>query len=87
MLKDFANRSLFVTLLLMKNTKTAAKLRSWLLVCIASIVLVLGVALVVAAVMNVATFGWWSLLVGLSGLTTISVAVMSIIKMTRVGFC
>lgn len=40
----------------------------------------LGVVLVAVAVMNVTTFGWWSLLIGLSGLTTIAAAVMSIIK-------
>ena len=80
MLKDFCNRSLFVILLSMKNNKTVVKPRNWFLVFIASILLVLGLALVAVAVMNVITFGWWSLLIGLSGLTTIGAALMSIIK-------
>lgn len=64
----------------MKNNKNVLKARNWFLVFIASILLVLGVVLVVVAVMNVTTFGWWSLLIGLSGLITIVAAIMSIIK-------
>ncbi len=80
MLKDFSKRGLFVILLFMKNNKTTVKPRNWFLIFIASILLVLGLAIVVAAIMNFTTFGWWSLLIGLSGLTTIVAAVMSIIK-------
>jgi hypothetical protein len=79
-LKDFGYRSLFAILLVMKNNKPVAKTRNWFLVFIASILLVLGFALLIAAVIHVATFGWWSLLIGLSGLTTIVAAAMSIIK-------
>lgn len=64
----------------MKKNKTVVRPTNWFLVFIASILLVLGVVLIVAAVMNVTTFGWWSLLIGLGGLTTIVAAVMSIIK-------
>ena len=64
----------------MKNTQNTTKTRDWLLVFVASMLLVLGLVLVIVAAMNVATFGWWSLLVGLSGLTTVATAIMSILK-------
>ncbi|HBO64478.1 TPA: hypothetical protein DD425_00770 [Candidatus Saccharibacteria bacterium] len=64
----------------MKNNKTTGKPRNWLLVFIASMLLVFCLTLVVVATINVNTFGWWSILIGLSGLTTFFVAVMSIIK-------
>lgn len=80
MLKDFGNRGLFVILLCMKNNKIIVQPRNWFLVFIASILLLLGLTLAIAAIMNVTTFGWWSLSIGLSGLTTIVAAIMSIIK-------
>lgn len=42
--------------------------------------IVLGVTLVVLAVASIPTFGWWSLLFGLGGLTTVATSCMSIIK-------
>ena len=59
--------------------KTPAKERNWALVLIASILIILGSAIVLLAVTNIATFGWWSLLIGLGGLTTITAAIMFII--------
>lgn len=54
--------------------------RNWSLVSICIILIVLGRALVVLAVMNIALFGWWSLLIGASGATTVAAAIMSIVK-------
>lgn len=59
--------------------KTTAKERNWFLVFIASVLIIIGCAIVFLAVTNIATFGWWSLLIGLGGLTTITAAIMSII--------
>jgi len=64
----------------MKKNKTQRKPRHWLLVGIASILLVLGAILVVIAMANIPAFGWWSLLIGCAGLTTFVAALMSIIK-------
>lgn len=64
----------------MKNNKTIHKPRNWFLVFIALILLALGLVLVVVAVMNITTFGWWSLLIGVSGLTSFIAATLAIIK-------
>ncbi len=64
----------------MRNKQTAARERNWFLVFIASILIIIGSVLVVVSVMNIGSFGWWSLLIGLSGLTTIVPAIMSIVK-------
>lgn len=62
------------------NKKVPTQQRNWFLVFIASLLMLLGLALVMLAATNVAEFGWWSLLIGLSGITTIGAAIMSIIK-------
>lgn len=64
----------------MKNNKIETKKRNWFLVFIASILIVLGVALILLAVTNVTNLGWWSLLIGLSGITTVAAALLSIVK-------
>jgi len=64
----------------MKNKKVTTKPRNWFLVFIASILIVLGAALVALSIVNVASFGWWSVLMGLGGLMTIAAAVLSIVK-------
>ena len=64
----------------MKNKTSAAQKRNWFLVFIASVLFLLGCALVVLAIVGIASLGWWSVLIGLSGLTTIFAATMSIVK-------
>jgi len=64
----------------MKNNKTIAETRNWPLVLIASVLIILGLALALVAVTNISSFGWVSLFIGLSGLTTIAAAVVSILK-------
>lgn len=64
----------------MKNKKVTTKPRNWFLVFIASILIVLGAALVALSIVNVASFGGWSVLMGLGGLMTIAAAVLSIVK-------
>lgn len=54
--------------------------RSWSLIVIASMMIVIGIALIVLAIINVTSFGWWSILLGLSGLTPVIAATISIIK-------
>jgi hypothetical protein len=63
----------------MKN-KVPSKERNWFLVLIASTMIVLGGVVTVLAIANISTFGWWSLLIGLGGLTSVVAATMSIIK-------
>lgn len=53
--------------------------RNWVLIFVASILIILGIALVVLAVANITAFGWWSLILGASGVSTIAAAAMSII--------
>ena len=53
--------------------------RNWGLIIISSILFLGGSTLVVLAAINVASFGWWSLALGLSGLGTMGVAIMSIV--------
>lgn len=64
----------------MNSKKTATQDRNWFLVFIASILLILGLALIVLSLVNIISFGWWSVLIGLGGLTTVAAAVMSILK-------
>lgn len=53
--------------------------RNWGLIIISSILFLGGSTLVVLATINVASFGWWSLALGLSGLGTMGAAIMSIV--------
>ncbi|MGB4768749.1 MAG: hypothetical protein WBP22_05860 [Candidatus Saccharimonas sp.] len=64
----------------MRTKKKVPEARNWALVFICAILIVLGGALAVLAVINIALFGWWSLLVGAGGVTTVAAAIMSIIK-------
>jgi hypothetical protein len=64
----------------MKKKHVVAMHRNWGLVFMSSIIIVFGLAFVVLAVTNIASFGWWSLSIGLIGLITIGLATMSIIK-------
>jgi len=64
----------------MKSKKKVVIERNWALVVVASILISIGLALLVLAILNIATFGWWSLALGLGALTTIAAAVMSIVK-------
>lgn len=64
----------------MKSKKIATKERDWLLVFVASILIALGLGLIVLAIINIVHFGWWSIPIGLSGLATVSAAIMSIIE-------
>lgn len=64
----------------MRTKMEVTEARNWSLVSICIILIVLGRALVVLAVMNIALFGWWSLLIGASGATTVAAAIMSIVK-------
>ena len=54
--------------------------RNWALVAVASILMIISLVILVLAILNIATFGWWSLALGLGALTTIAAAVMSIVK-------
>ncbi len=63
----------------MKNKKIKARPRNWALVFISSILMVLGLALIVLALMNVSSFGLWGLLIGAIGLTAFGAAVTAII--------
>jgi len=65
----------------MKKKKQAVVApRNWAIVIVGSILIVIGLALVILAVSNIPGFGWWSIAVGLSGVSTIGAAVMSIVK-------
>lgn len=64
----------------MKNKKTAAREINWTLVFISSVLIIFGLVLAVLSIRYAHDFGWWSLLIGSSGLTTVAAAVMSIIK-------
>ena len=54
--------------------------RNWALVAVALILMIISLVILVLAILNIATFGWWSLALGLGALTTIAAAVMSIVK-------
>jgi len=64
----------------MVNKKSVSKSRNWVLVFVSTILIILGLTLVILAVMSARSLGWWSLLIGVSGLTTVAAAVMSIVK-------
>lgn len=64
----------------MKKKKQPVENRNWGLVLIASILIVLGLAITVAAIVYIPVFGWYSLVIGISGLSMIAAAVVSIIE-------
>lgn len=66
----------------MKTNKASKRIesRNWALVFIASILLLIGAVLTILSVVYAGQLGWWSLLIGLGGVTTVFLAVMSIIK-------
>lgn len=64
----------------MKIKKKVNKDRNWVLVFISSILILLGLVLLVLAIVNIANFGWLSLLIGLIGFAECGAATMSIIK-------
>ncbi len=65
-------------LTIMKNRKKTQE-RNWFLVFIALILLILGLALIILAMSNINSFGWMSLVIGISGLTIVSAATASIV--------
>lgn len=62
------------------SIKSSRKKRSLVLIIIASIMIVIGSTMIYLAIGNIVTFGWWSLLIGIGGLTAVFASVMSIIK-------
>ena len=60
----------------MKKVRTVE--RNWALVVIASIMILLNLILLVAAVLYWATFGWWSLIAGIGAATSIYLSVEAI---------
>lgn len=62
-----------------RNIHKRSSPRNWVLVLLSSIIFLLGSTLVVLAALNVPSFGWWSLALGLSGFGTMGAAIMSII--------
>ena len=64
----------------MKHKRTPNKGRNWALVFVASVLILLGLALMVLAITNTRSFGWWSLLIGVAGLATFSTSTMAIVK-------
>lgn len=64
----------------MTRKKTNSKSRNWAVVIIGSIMIIAGLFLVVIAITNVSTLGWWALAVGLSGLSMAGVATIAIIE-------
>ena len=63
-----------------QKKKTTAQHRSWGLIVISSLIIIGGLTLVTLSIVYIGTFGWWSLLIGVSGLNSIFMATMSIIK-------
>lgn len=63
-----------------QKKKTTAQHRSWGLIIISSLIIIGGLTLVTLSIVYIGTFGWWSLLIGVSGLNSIFMATMSIIK-------
>ena len=63
-----------------QKKKTTAQHRSWGLIIISSLIIIGGLTLVTLSIVYVGTFGWWSLLIGVSGLISIFMATMSIVK-------
>jgi NADH:ubiquinone oxidoreductase subunit 6 (subunit J) len=64
----------------MKNKKSHSKDRNWPLVFISAVLILIGLVIVLLAITGIPSFGWWSLLIGLAGVTTVGAATMSIIK-------
>lgn len=60
--------------------KTTQEERNWGLVFICSVLIVIGIAMMFVAIGYMGAFGWWSLLIGVTGLTTVFTSVMSIVK-------
>ncbi len=54
--------------------------RNWVLVFVSSLLILIGLALTVLAIMYARELGWWAILVGLTGISTIAASVMSIVK-------
>ena len=63
-----------------QKKKATAQQRSWGLILISSLIIISGLTLVALSVIYIGTFGWWSLLIGVSGLSSICLATMSIVK-------
>ena len=63
-----------------QKKKTTAQHRSWGLIIISSLIIIGGLTLVTLSIVYIGNFGWWSLLIGVSGLISIFMATMSIIK-------
>ena len=63
-----------------QKKKTTAQHRSWGLIIISSLIIIGGLTLVTLSIVYVGTFGWWSLLIGVSGLISIFMATMSKVK-------
>lgn len=55
----------------------------WLLVVMASIMILIGVALLLLAIVYASALGWWALGVGATGLSTIGFAVKAIATNNR----
>ncbi len=67
-------------MLVMRSKTKGSKERNWGLVFICVILIIIGGVLITLSVVNISLFGWWSLLIGLSGLATITAATVSIIE-------
>ena len=63
-----------------QKKKTTAQHRSWGLIIISSLIIIGGLTLVTLSIVYIGNFGWWSLLIGVSGLISIFMATMSIVK-------
>lgn len=63
-----------------RNKRKTSTERNWLLVIVATILIVIGLALLVLAICNIHTFGWGSLTVGLTGVGTAGAACIAIIE-------
>ena len=63
-----------------QKKKTTAQHRSWGLIIISSLIIIGGLTLATLSIVYIGTFDWWSLLIGVSGLISIFMATMSIVK-------
>lgn len=63
-----------------KNNRIAPEGRNWGLVFICSILIIISLVLIISAFGYMNIFGWWSLLIGLTGVTTLVASIMSIVK-------
>jgi hypothetical protein len=64
----------------MKKKTNAYAAGNWLLIIVSSILILIGLALLLLAIIYIGNFGWWSLLIGSTGLTTTGCAVTSIVE-------